>query len=174
MLLCLELVSFIREKELTQGTGGTITGVLDYLLPRLPRLLVVLADPYGSGLYNSIKYGVMYSPTEKEGTRRRHQVDSLVEGIGLNRLTKNFEVGQDRIREAVKVTDAMAAGMGRWLIQNDGFLFLYISDVDRIIRRIEFLCQFMCCCTYRTTTGSRTQNSDLPLRLRRSSSLQIL
>jgi cysteine synthase len=103
-----------------KGTGGTITGVLDYLLPRLPNLLVVLADPYGSGLYNSIKYGVMYSPTEREGTRRRHQVDSLVEGIGMNRLTRNFEVGQDRIHEAVKVTDAMAVGMGRWLVQNDG------------------------------------------------------
>jgi len=102
--------------------------VLDYLLPRLPKLLVVLADPFGSGLYNSIKYGVMYSSTEKEGTRRRHQVDSLVEGIGMNRLTRNFEVGQDRIQEAVKVTDAMAVGMGRWLIQSDGSISLYISD----------------------------------------------
>src|SRR5271163_2087332 len=120
MLLFLELVPFIREKELTKGTGGTITGVLDYLLPRLPKLLVVLADPQGSGLYNSIKYGVMYSPTEREGTRRRHQVDSLVEGIGINRVTRNFEVGQKNIHEAVKVTDEMAVAMGRWLIKNDG------------------------------------------------------
>jgi cysteine synthase len=66
----------------------------------------------------------MYSSTEREGTRRRHQVDSLVEGIGLNRLTKNFEKGQRSIEEAVKVTDAMAVGMGRWLIQNDGILQL--------------------------------------------------
>ena len=95
------------------GTGGTISGVLEYLVPRLPKLLVVLADPQGSGLYNSIKYGVMYSSTEKEGTRRRHQVDSLVEGIGMNRLTRNFEKGQNRIHEAVKVTDAMAVAMGR-------------------------------------------------------------
>ena len=105
---------------LTPGTGGTITGISSYLLPRLPNLLVVLADPQGSGLYNSIKYGVMYSSTEKEGTRRRHQVDSLVEGIGLNRLTRNFERGKGNIHEAVKVTDEMAVGMGRWLIQNDG------------------------------------------------------
>jgi len=102
------------------GTGGTISGISEYLLPRLPHLMVVLADPQGSGLYNSIKYGVMYSPTEKEGTRRRHQVDSLVEGIGINRVTRNFEVGQKNINEAVKVTDAMAVGMGRWLIKNDG------------------------------------------------------
>jgi cysteine synthase len=111
------------------GTGGTISGISDYLLPRLPNLLVVLADPQGSGLYNSIKFGVMYSSTEKEGTRRRHQVDSLVEGIGLNRLTRNFEVGQRRINEAVRVTDAMAVAMGRWLVQNDGsFYFITLSD----------------------------------------------
>lgn len=163
MLLFLELVSFIRETELTTGTGGTITGVLDYLLPRLPKLLVVLADPFGSGLYNSIKYGVMYSPTEREGTRRRHQVDSLVEGIGMNRLTKNFEVGQDRIQEAVKVTDAMAVGMGRWLIQNDGFHSLCLSHVCRIIRWLKFLCQFMCSGTYCSTTRSWPQNRHLPL-----------
>ena len=165
------LVKLFHKKELTTGTGGTITGVLDYLLPRLPKLLIVLADPYGSGLYNSIKYGVMYSPTEREGTRRRHQVDSLVEGIGMNRLTKNFEVGQDRIQEAVKVTDAMAVGMGRWLTQNDGFLSLCVSHVYRIIRWIKFVCQPMCCGTYCSTTGSRPQNCDLPLRLRSPSSL---
>jgi cysteine synthase len=102
------------------GTGGTITGVAEALLPLVPGLLVVLADPQGSGLYNSIKFGVMYSETEREGTRRRHQVDSLVEGIGLNRLTRNFERGQGRIHEAVKVTDAMAVAMSRWLLQNDG------------------------------------------------------
>jgi cysteine synthase len=102
------------------GTGGTIAGISSFLLSRLPDLLVVLADPQGSGLYNKIKYGVMYSPAEREGTRRRHQVDSLVEGIGLNRLTRNFEEGRPRIHEAVKVSDAMAVGMGRWLIQNDG------------------------------------------------------
>ena len=115
------------------GTGGTISGVADYLLPRLPNCLIVLADPQGSGLYNSIKYGVMYSSTEKEGTRRRHQVDSLVEGIGLNRLTRNFEKGRDQIDEAIKVTDAMAVGMGRWLIQNDGIL--YTCRIERRIIR---------------------------------------
>ena len=102
------------------GTGGTLSGVAEYLVPRLPNLLVVLADPQGSGLYNSIKYGVMYSSTEREGTRRRHQVDSLVEGIGINRLTRNFEKGKTKIHEAVKVTDEMAVAMGRWLVQNDG------------------------------------------------------
>ena len=117
-------ICFFFQRGLTKGTGGTISGVAEYLLQRLPGLLVVLADPQGSGLYNSIKYGVMYSSTEKEGTRRRHQVDSLVEGIGINRLTRNFAKGRPHINEAVKVTDAMAVGMGRWLIKNDGTIFI--------------------------------------------------
>jgi cysteine synthase A len=102
------------------GTGGTIAGISEYLLQRCPGLAIVLADPQGSGLYNSVKHGVMYSPTEREGTRRRHQVDSLVEGVGLNRLTRNFLHGKHLINDAVKVPDTQAVAMGRWLIQHDG------------------------------------------------------
>jgi cysteine synthase A len=81
---------------------------------------IVLADPQGSGLYNKVKHGVMYSPTEKEGTRRRQHVDSIVEGIGINRVTQNFEAGRDLVDDAVKVTDDQACRMARWLVENDG------------------------------------------------------
>ncbi|KEY66515.1 hypothetical protein S7711_04841 [Stachybotrys chartarum IBT 7711] len=104
------------------GTGGTISGVARYLKEeaKTNTLKIVLADPHGSGLYNKVKYGVMYSPTEKEGTRRRQQVDSIVEGIGINRVTANFEAGYDLIDDAVKVTDDQACRMARWLVENDG------------------------------------------------------
>lgn len=102
------------------GTGGTISGVALYLKPRVAGMKVVLADPQGSGLYNKIKHGVMFSPTEKEGTRRRHQVDSIVEGIGVNRLTANFEAGREMIDDAIKVTDEQAMRMARWLVERDG------------------------------------------------------
>ena len=46
------------------GTGGTIAGVARYLKPRLPDVKIVLADPQGSGLFNRIKYGVMFATTE--------------------------------------------------------------------------------------------------------------
>ncbi len=77
---------------------------------------VVLADPQGSGLYNKVKYGVMYSPTEAEGKRRRHQVDSVVEGIGINRVTRNLQMGLQCIDDAERVSDDEAARMGRYLI----------------------------------------------------------
>lgn len=109
------------------GTGGTISGVALALKPLLPDMKVVLADPQGSGLYNKIKYGVMFSSTEAEGTRRRHQVDSIVEGIGVNRVTRNFEAGMHLIDDAVKVTDQQAMRMARWLVEQEG-LFVGASS----------------------------------------------
>jgi cysteine synthase len=104
------------------GTGGTISGVAKYLKEeaKLAHLKVVLADPQGSGLYNKIKHGVMYSSTEREGTRRRQQVDTIVEGIGINRITENFEVGRELIDDAVRITDEQACRMARWLVAHDG------------------------------------------------------
>lgn len=102
------------------GTGGTISGVGRYLKERLPDVQIVLADPQGSGLYNRIKYGVMFNTREKEGTRRRRQVDSVVEGIGINRVTANFEQGRELIDDAIKVTDEQALAMARWLVEKDG------------------------------------------------------
>ncbi|KAL9105920.1 MAG: hypothetical protein Q9227_008980 [Pyrenula ochraceoflavens] len=102
------------------GTGGTISGVATYLKERNPDAEIVLADPQGSGLYNRVKYGVMFHDKEKEGTRRRHQVDTMVEGIGLTRSTKNFEMGRELIDDAVRVTDGQAMAMARWLVEKDG------------------------------------------------------
>lgn len=93
-------------------------------------LKVVLADPEGSGLFNKIKYGVMFSNTEREGTRRRQQVDTIVEGIGINRITENFEAGRDLIDDAVKVSDLQAMKMARWLVEKDGIFVGSSSAVN--------------------------------------------
>lgn len=105
------------------GTGGTIAGVLKFLKEKDPAVRVVLADPQGSGLANRVNFGVMYDSVEREGTRRRHQVDTLVEGIGLNRLTWNFKQGEHLISEAVRVTDDQAVQMAKFLCTNDGFFW---------------------------------------------------
>lgn len=93
-------------------------------------LRVVLADPEGSGLFNKIKYGVMFSNTEREGTRRRQQVDTIVEGIGINRITENFEAGRELIDDAVKVSDLQAMKMARWLVEKDGIFVGSSSAVN--------------------------------------------
>ncbi|KAI9710227.1 MAG: hypothetical protein M1828_002190 [Chrysothrix sp. TS-e1954] len=114
------------------GTGGTISGVSMYLKRRLPNMKIFLADPTGSGLYNKVKYGVMYDSKEKEGTRRRQQVDTIVEGIGVNRLTRNFEVGMKLIDNAIRVTDPQALAMARLLVEKDGIFCGSSSAVNCI------------------------------------------
>ncbi|KAF5973168.1 cysteine synthase A [Fusarium coicis] len=114
------------------GTGGTVSGVAKYLKEeqKATDIKVVLADPQGSGLYNKVRHGVMYSSTEREGTRRRQQVDTMVEGIGITRLTENFEAGRELIDDAVRVTDTQACRMARWLVEHDGIFIGSSSSVN--------------------------------------------
>lgn len=114
------------------GTGGTVSGITAYLKQEMGMQNVksVLADPEGSGLYNKVKHGVMFSNTEREGTRRRQQVDTIVEGIGINRLTENFEAGRELIDDAVKVSDVQAMKMARWLVEKDGIFVGSSSAVN--------------------------------------------
>ncbi|RHZ78304.1 hypothetical protein Glove_166g96 [Diversispora epigaea] len=109
------------------GTGGTISGISRYLKPLIPNLKIYLVDPPGSGLYNKVKYNIMYSSSEKEGKRRRHQVDTIVEGVGLNRITENFNMSQGLIDDAINVTDEEAVTMARYLVREEG-LFLGSSS----------------------------------------------
>ena len=119
------------------GTGGTITGVAKFLKERakIP-CHVVLADPQGSGFYNRVNYGVMYDYVEKEGTRRRHQVDTIVEGIGLNRITHNFHMGEKFIDESIRVNDNQAIRMAKYLSVNDG-LFVGSSTAINAVAAIQ-------------------------------------
>ncbi|KAI1496104.1 PALP-domain-containing protein [Biscogniauxia marginata] len=115
------------------GTGGTVSGVARYLKEEAglgDAVRIVLADPQGSGLYNRVRHGVMYSSTEREGTRRRQQVDTIVEGIGINRITENFEAGRDLIDDAVRVSDEQACKMARWLVEHDGIFIGSSSAVN--------------------------------------------
>lgn len=119
------------------GTGGTISGVALYLKSQIPGMKVVLADPQGSGLYNKVKHGVMFHSLEREGTRRRHQVDTIVEGIGLTRSTANFEKGRPLIDDAEKITDQQAMAMARWLVEKDG---IFIGSSSAVNCMALFIC----------------------------------
>lgn len=118
------------------GTGGTISGCATYFKERKSDIKIILSDPEGSGLYNKVKFGVMFASQEKEGTKRRHQVDSIVEGIGINRLTANFEQGSDHIDDAVRVSDEEAVAMSRYVMANDG-LFLGSSSACNLVAAVR-------------------------------------
>lgn len=125
------------------GTGGTIGGVARYLKKsqKLYNLDVCVADPQGSGFFNRIRHGVMYDHLEKEGSRRRHQVDTLVEGVGLNRITKNFGVNEKYIDYAYRIKDKNALQMARWLSNNDG-LFLGSSSCINACSVLDYVREF--------------------------------
>ncbi|SCV05200.1 LANO_0H02256g1_1 [Lachancea nothofagi CBS 11611] len=119
------------------GTGGTISGVARFLHEKLgDKVTVVLADPQGSGFFNRIKHGVMYDRVEREGTRRRHQVDTIVEGVGLNRVTHNFSLGEAYIDDAVRVSDTQAVRMAKYLSVNDG-LFIGSSTAINAVAAVK-------------------------------------
>jgi cysteine synthase A len=115
------------------GTGGTIAGCSRFLKKVTnSKVRILLADPQGSGMYNRVKYGVMYDNVEKEGTRRRHQVDTLVEGIGLNRVTHNFMQGEHCIDDSIRVTDNEALKMARFLSASDGLFLGSSSSINAV------------------------------------------
>jgi cysteine synthase A len=151
------------------GTGGTISGVVLFLKQKLPELKAVLADPPGSGLYNKVKFGVMFDPKEREGTRRRHQVDTIVEGIGINRVTHNFEVGRELVDDAIRVTDDQAIAMARWLVENDGIFVGSSSAVNCKFKRHLHLAYVLthsrrCCSEAGETVGSWSSDRDSTVR----------
>lgn len=70
-----------------------------------------LIDPQGSSLYNKISRGVLFTKEESEGKRLRNPFDTITEGIGINRMTKNFEMA--KIDGAFKGTDREAVEMAQ-------------------------------------------------------------
>ena len=62
------------------GTGGTLAGVGMALKERRPDVVIALADPMGSAIYDYYEYGEL----KAEGS-------SITEGIGNGRITRNLE-----------------------------------------------------------------------------------
>ncbi|GBG29719.1 Cysteine synthase [Hondaea fermentalgiana] len=105
---------------MSAGTGGTIAGVSMYLKAQNPDVRVVLADCQGSSLFHRVNDGVLYTREQAERRLRRHRDDTLCEGIGIDRLTANFETGLPAIDEALRVSDQEVVDMSRHLLAHDG------------------------------------------------------
>ena len=57
---------------------------------------------------------------QRSRTLRRHRYDTLAEGIGLDRVTRNFDMGLDSIDCVICVSDQEALGMAHWLLCVEG------------------------------------------------------
>ncbi|CAL9219054.1 unnamed protein product [Arabidopsis halleri] len=116
------------------GTGGTLAGVSRFLQDKNERVKCFLIDPPGSGLYNKVTRGVMYTREEAEGRRLKNPFDTITEGIGINRLTKNFLMA--KLDGGFRGTDKEAVEMSRFLLKNDG-LFVGSSSAMNCVGAVR-------------------------------------
>ena len=126
---------------MSAGTGGTITGVGSYLQEQDPSIRVYLADPAGSVLYHRVKDGVAYAPQQAERTLRRVRIDTITEGIGIDRLVNNFTEHEHCITDALRVGDQDAVNMAWHLLRKEGLFLgsssgLNCSAAVRVARRL--------------------------------------
>ena len=80
------------------GTGGTLAGVSIGLKERNKNIKIALSDPMGSSLFSHVKFNKL----ENSG-------NSITEGIGTARITKNFE--KALVDDAFQVTDEEALNL---------------------------------------------------------------
>lgn len=116
------------------GTGGTVAGVSRFLKEKNSNIKCFLIDPPGSGLFNKVTRGVMYTKEEAEGRRLKNPFDTITEGIGINRLTENFKLAE--LDGAFQGTDVQAVNMSRYLLKNDG-LFLGSSSAVNCVGAVR-------------------------------------
>ena len=93
------------------GTGGTISGISRYLKEQSPDVRIVLADPYGSALYNWVS----------TGEAKMTPGPSITEGIGNSRVTRNLQSAQ--IDSAVQIPDQDMVRLVYRMLREDGWFF---------------------------------------------------
>ncbi len=99
------------------GTGGTLAGVSIGLKNKNKNIKIALSDPMGSSLYSYIKNKKL----ESKG-------NSITEGIGTGRITKNFE--KAIIDDAFQTEDAEALKIVYDLIENQNIILGGSSGIN--------------------------------------------
>ena len=99
------------------GTGGTISGVSEFLKEKNKNIVIGLADPMGSAMHNFYKNGELKSTGS-----------SITEGIGQGRITKNLENAV--IDESFQITDTEALNIVYEMVRKEGLILGGSSGVN--------------------------------------------
>ena len=99
------------------GTGGTLAGVSIGLKNKNKNMKIALSDPMGSSLYNHIKNNKL----ESSG-------NSITEGIGTGRITKNFD--KALVDEAFQTNDTEALNLVYDLIEKQKIILGGSSGIN--------------------------------------------
>ncbi|HEY8508287.1 MAG TPA: cysteine synthase A [Steroidobacteraceae bacterium] len=100
------------------GTGGTFSGVSEYLKSRRKSIRCVLADPPGSSLYEYVRNGEL-KPTGS---------GSITEGIGIGRVTANLASAP--IDDAVHIEDSETVRFVYRLLREEGLFLGSTSGIN--------------------------------------------
>jgi len=107
------------------GTGGTLAGTGLYLQERNPKIAVICADPYGAAMWSWFTHG---HTDIRDG-------DSIAEGIGQSRVTKNLE--GLRVSHAYRIDDQSALTVIYQLLREEG-LFLGLSSGINVAGAVRY------------------------------------
>jgi len=102
----------------SSGTGGTLAGVSEYLKSKSRSVRCVLADPPGSSLYELVKNGALKSTGS----------GSITEGIGIARVTSNFQDAP--LDDAVHIEDGETVKYVYRLLREDGLFVGSTSGIN--------------------------------------------
>eukprot|EP01112_Ceratiomyxa_fruticulosa_P013767 TRINITY_DN3889_c0_g1_i1.p1 TRINITY_DN3889_c0_g1~~TRINITY_DN3889_c0_g1_i1.p1 ORF type:complete len:345 (-),score=71.33 TRINITY_DN3889_c0_g1_i1:86-1120(-) len=106
------------------GTGGTFSGVAQFLKEKNPKIKTFVADPPGSVLY---KYFT-------EGKLERTGASSITEGIGQGRITNNMK---DALCDgALHITDERSIDMVYRLLSEEG-LYVGASSALNVVAALD-------------------------------------
>jgi cysteine synthase len=100
------------------GTGGTFSGISEYLHSQRREIRCVLADPPGSSLYEYVRHGALKATGS----------GSITEGIGIARITANLALA--RIDDAVHVEDAETVRFVYRLLNEEGLFLGSTSGIN--------------------------------------------
>ena len=89
------------------GTGGTLAGTSTFLKEENKEIVTAVSDPMGAAMYNYFKHGELKS----EG-------NSITEGIGQGRITKNIEGAP--VDDAYQISDSEAVQICFDLLKHEG------------------------------------------------------
>ncbi|TGJ99646.1 cysteine synthase A [Leptospira semungkisensis] len=89
------------------GTGGTFAGTAMFLKSKNPKIKTIVAEPFGSAIYNFVKKGELSS----EG-------NSFTEGIGNGRITENMKDAP--FDDAIRISDQECLETIYTLLRKDG------------------------------------------------------
>jgi len=129
------------------GTGGTLAGVGRFLKEQNPKIRIALADPMGSALFNYFDHGEL----KAEG-------ESITEGIGQSRVTKNLKDAP--IDDWLRVTDEEALPLIFSLLKKEGFLVGGSTGINVVaaMKMAEKLGPGHCIVTLICDSGDRYQS----------------